>query len=198
MIKDYKLTLKVQNNYLLNQMLKRGIKNVAELSRLTNITPSYLGYIVNLQTPAFSKAGKIYSKVQKLCDFFNCGIYDIFPEQHIENSLPKNKVEIEVNLEQLTPGYLLESALDPATLLSTEQNNKLVNEMLDTLTEKEKRVMLLRYGLDGKDEHSLLETGKIFNLSPERIRQIECKALRKLRRPETAAYFQDEYESNYY
>jgi RNA polymerase sigma factor (sigma-70 family) len=198
MIKDYKLTLKVQNNYLLNQMLKRGIKNVAELSRLTNITPSYLGYIVNLQIPAFSKAGKIYSKVQKLCDFFNCGIYDIFPEQHIENSLPKNKIEIEVNLEQLTPDYLLEGTLDPETLLCTEQNNKLVNEMLDTLTEREKQIMLLRYGFDGKDEYTLREIGKVFNLSPGRIREIECKALRKLRHPKTAAYFQDKYRSNYY
>ena len=54
---------------------------------------------------------------------------------------------------------------------------------LDTLTNREKRVMCLRYGLDGKGAKTLEEVAKIFEVTRERIRQIENKALRKLRHP---------------
>ena len=51
------------------------------------------------------------------------------------------------------------------------------------LTEKEKKIIILRFGLYGVEPKSLEEVGKIFNLTRERIRQIERKALRKLRYP---------------
>jgi RNA polymerase primary sigma factor len=54
-------------------------------------------------------------------------------------------------------------------------------EVLDTLTEREKKVICLRYGLDGGKSYTLEEVGEIFNVTRERIRQIEAKALRKLR-----------------
>lgn len=54
-------------------------------------------------------------------------------------------------------------------------------EVLDTLTEREKMVLCLRYGLDGGRSYTLEEVGEKFNVTRERIRQIEAKALRKLR-----------------
>ena len=55
--------------------------------------------------------------------------------------------------------------------------------MLETLTDREEKVLRLRYGLlDGKT-HTLEEVGKEFGVTRERIRQIEGKALRKLRQP---------------
>jgi RNA polymerase primary sigma factor len=53
--------------------------------------------------------------------------------------------------------------------------------LLDTLTPREREVLRLRYGLDGENDHTLEEIGKSFSLSRERIRQIESKALAKLR-----------------
>ncbi|MGH9205634.1 MAG: RNA polymerase sigma factor RpoD, partial [Acidimicrobiales bacterium] len=58
-----------------------------------------------------------------------------------------------------------------------------VEEILDTLTPRERRVLQLRFGLRGGDQRTLEEVGKRFGVTRERIRQIEAKALRKLRHP---------------
>ena len=55
--------------------------------------------------------------------------------------------------------------------------------VLDTLTPREQKVLRLRYGLDDGKGRTLEEVGKEFNVTRERIRQIEAKALRKLRHP---------------
>jgi len=52
-----------------------------------------------------------------------------------------------------------------------------------TLSEREKRVLVLRFGLDDGQPKTLEDIGQEFNVTRERIRQIEAKALRKLRRP---------------
>lgn len=56
-------------------------------------------------------------------------------------------------------------------------------EVLETLTEREQRVLELRYGLKGGAPKTLEEVGAAFNVTRERVRQIESKALRKLRHP---------------
>ena len=55
--------------------------------------------------------------------------------------------------------------------------------VIDTLTPREQKVIRLRYGLDDSHSRTLEEVGKEFNVTRERIRQIEAKALRKLRNP---------------
>ena len=76
-----------------------------------------------------------------------------------------------------------EEATDPADLASVMLMNEKLREVLDTLTPREKRVLELRYGLEDGRPRTLEEVGKEFNVTRERIRQIEAKALRKLRHP---------------
>ena len=64
-------------------------------------------------------------------------------------------------------------------------------EVLDTLTEREKKVLSLRFGLDDGRARTLEEVGKEFNVTRERIRQIEAKALRKLRHPSRSRKLKD-------
>lgn len=61
-----------------------------------------------------------------------------------------------------------------------------IAKLLDTLTEREQRVLILRFGLKDGRSRTLEEVGKEFNVTRERIRQIEAKALRKLRHPSRA------------
>lgn len=61
-----------------------------------------------------------------------------------------------------------------------------IAKLLDTLTEREQRVLILRFGLTDGRTRTLEEVGKEFNVTRERIRQIEAKALRKLRHPSRA------------
>jgi RNA polymerase primary sigma factor len=56
-------------------------------------------------------------------------------------------------------------------------------EILERLNERERRVLIMRYGLDGNQAHTLDEVGKAFEVTRERVRQIEAKALAKLRHP---------------
>ena len=64
-------------------------------------------------------------------------------------------------------------------------------EVLGTLTEREQKVLLLRFGLDDGRARTLEEVGKEFNVTRERIRQIEAKALRKLRHPSRSRKLKD-------
>ena len=61
-----------------------------------------------------------------------------------------------------------------------------ISKLLNTLTDREQRVLTLRFGLDDGRTRTLEEVGKEFNVTRERIRQIEAKALRKLRHPSRA------------
>ena len=61
-----------------------------------------------------------------------------------------------------------------------------ISKLLETLTEREQRVLILRFGLQDGRTRTLEEVGKEFNVTRERIRQIEAKALRKLRHPSRA------------
>ena len=68
----------------------------------------------------------------------------------------------------------------------TMMHNEIVSVLGDVLSQREKEVIVLRYGLDSSKAHTLEEVGKIFDLSRERVRQIQTKAMRKLRRPQVA------------
>jgi len=61
--------------------------------------------------------------------------------------------------------------------------------MLKTLTPREERIIKMRFGLDDGSEHTLEEVGQVFSVTRERIRQIEAKALRKLRHPSRSSRF---------
>ena len=64
-------------------------------------------------------------------------------------------------------------------------------EVLDTLSDREKKVLMLRFGLEDGRPRTLEEVGKEFNVTRERIRQIEAKALRKLRHPSRSKKLRD-------
>ncbi len=66
-----------------------------------------------------------------------------------------------------------------------------LTEVLDTLTEREQKVLRLRFGLDDGRARTLEEVGKEFDVTRERIRQIEAKALRKLRHPSRSRKLKD-------
>jgi RNA polymerase primary sigma factor len=82
-------------------------------------------------------------------------------------------------------GDLVEDETSPAPAEVTTQGllKEQLDRVLDELTPREKRVLQLRFGLEDGHERTLEEVGQEFSLTRERIRQIEAKALRKLRQP---------------
>ncbi len=76
-----------------------------------------------------------------------------------------------------------ESALSPLEAASQTLLREQLLSVIETLTPREQKVIRMRYGLDNSHPRTLEEVGKEFNVTRERIRQIEAKALRKLRHP---------------
>ena len=76
--------------------------------------------------------------------------------------------------------------VNPENAYIKESNGDVVNAVLDTLSDREANILRLRFGIGGKKAMTLEEVGKEYGLTRERIRQIEAKALRKLRHPNRA------------
>ena len=79
--------------------------------------------------------------------------------------------DLVVDPDQLTP-------LQPLVDDSLEST---LRRALETLTEREREILRMRFGMDGEEEHTLTDVGDKFGLSRERIRQLQVQALRKLR-----------------
>lgn len=84
-----------------------------------------------------------------------------------------------------------EDALAPADAAAFTLLKEQLMSVLDTLTPREKKVLKLRFGLDDGRARTLEEVGKEFSVTRERIRQIEAKALRKLRHPSRSKKLRD-------
>lgn len=83
------------------------------------------------------------------------------------------------------------NALSPEENAIAEMRRKQIDLAMKDLTEREQEVIVLRFGLDGSQPHTLEEVGQMFHVTRERIRQIEAKALRKLGAPSRKRMLQD-------
>lgn len=75
------------------------------------------------------------------------------------------------------------STSSPIDLATRDGLQEATHEMLASLTPREAKVLRMRFGIEMNTDHTLEEVGKQFDVTRERIRQIEAKALRKLRHP---------------
>ena len=90
--------------------------------------------------------------------------------------------------DDTTIGSFIEDThfVNPESAYIKESNGDVVNAVLDTLSDREANILRLRFGIGSKKAMTLEEVGKEYGLTRERIRQIEAKALRKLRHPSRA------------
>jgi RNA polymerase primary sigma factor len=76
-----------------------------------------------------------------------------------------------------------EKSVSPFKTLENNEASNRIEQVLSSLTDREEKIIRMRFGIGVGSEHTLEEVGKFFNLTRERIRQIEIKALKKLRHP---------------
>jgi RNA polymerase primary sigma factor len=84
-----------------------------------------------------------------------------------------------------------DEATRPSEAASYTMLREQLEEVLSTLSPREEQVLRMRFGLDDGNIHTLEEVGKAFDVTRERIRQIESKALRKLRHPSRSKKLRD-------
>lgn len=109
-------------------------------------------------------------------DFVNNLFYMVIKTYSLETLIDEDS---KLTLEDILPNTLYE---EPLSALEQAKRVEEVASWLDTLSSDEKRVILMRYGLDGEEPQTLESIGKLFGVTRERIRQIEQKALNKLRK----------------
>ncbi len=128
-------------------------------------------------------------------------------EKKIKNiiKISKEPVSLETPVGDSDDTYLKdfiedENEYSPVDAVINEDLKEKVREVLKTLTPREEKVLKMRFGIDVASEHTLEEVGKDFSVTRERIRQIEVKALRKLRHPSRSkkltAFIEKELEGN--
>lgn len=110
----------------------------------------------------------------------------------------KNVVSLDTPIKEDEDSSLVEfipsdANLDDVVIHEVEQKNlrEKIDELLTGLNDQEQRVLRMRFGLDDDDPKTLEEIGKVFGVTRERIRQIEAKALRKLRHPSRSKKLKD-------
>ncbi|MCR5323390.1 MAG: sigma-70 family RNA polymerase sigma factor [Lachnospiraceae bacterium] len=132
-----------------------------------SLTDEQVDEAILMCTP-FESFEELYS------EFFND--YELEYNDDIEDWIVPKELIKEENIELAISERMLKEHID---------------EVLSTLTDREKRVISLRYGLDDGREKTLEEVGMEFGVTRERIRQIEAKALRKLRHPARSRKLKD-------
>lgn len=125
---------------------------------------------------------------EEIAEFMGATLKEIEDIRAYNNDTISLDVQINDNDEGATLGSLIEDTKfkNPLDICSVQCDKEILNQVLDTLSERECQILKMRFGVDRDRDMTLEEVGKEFHLTRERIRQIEAKALRKLRHPSRA------------
>ena len=173
---DYRVKAKIVNNNIISAMEALGIKNAAELSRIADMEQGSVGDYINMKTSPMKVDGTLKVGAEKLCFALNKMPDELFNEQQMYSPVKENKVEIKMEHPALE--------YNPIDLLTDEIDaQRITDHLTGALTMREQKIIDLRFGLNGHDEHTYEDAGKHFGVTKERIRQLEHRAMRKMRHP---------------
>ncbi len=192
MLKDFRITSKVQNNLLLKAIEATGASSIAEFCRTHQMTHATLGDLINFKRlPIQEKSGRWRPIVVRLSQILLCLPEDLFAEAHY-NTVESNIISQEVSQSEVE--FILENVQDhdPQLALEHHQINQAIARNLQTLTPREEHIIRMRFGLDC-EEMTLKAIEKKLGITQERVRQIEKKALRKLQHPKRSQPLREVY-----
>lgn len=184
---EYRIEIKVKNNLLYSAVMAYGYPSLLQFCEKEKVAYGSLGSLINMTKSALDSQGNFTPFVLKLCEKLRKLPEELFSATQLETELETNKFTKTVQEAEMR--FMLENqqeVLSPDMLLQHDQMIEETNKLVETLTPREQKVINLRFGLDGTHAHTLEEVSKIFGVNRERIRQIEAKALRKLRHPSRA------------
>jgi len=188
-MKDYRVKIGVRNNRILSRIEACGFKSVAKFCKFFELSYGEVNKLVRMESsPLVSMntnredAGDYRKIVKLIAEGVGCLPEELFSEEQLNNVLEHSTAEREFSRAQLER-LALGSDASIAIAEKNEMKHKL-NNALNHLTDRERRVIMMRFGIGVTSDHTLSEVGDAFLTSRERVRQIEQKALRKLRLPE--------------
>jgi RNA polymerase primary sigma factor len=166
----------------IRQSMTRGIACQSRTIRLPVHLSERLTTIRKVSLELAHKLGAMPSR-QEISEALNMPLEEL--DSLLRQSLTTSSLDAPINADEGRSflGDLIAdtSAEEPLDLVERGMHHEQLARWLDQLTEQEREVLGLRFGLDGQNRHTLAEIGRQLEVSRERVRQVELKALRKLR-----------------
>jgi RNA polymerase primary sigma factor len=185
---EYNVKVTVRNNLILKAIKDFGYTNLNNFAKATGIGVTGIYSLVNLMEPPIGAKGEFIKPAKELMEVLGACPSELWTDEQLTLRLDSNRTERVMSKEALQ--VTLQSSarsligLDyPEQEMVEEDMARVMTDKLDSLTPREAKVLRLRFGFDGGGGRTLEEVGAIFKVTRELIRQIEARALRKLRHP---------------
>ena len=173
-------------SWWIKQALSRAIADQSRTIRIPVHMTENINKFKKTERELLSKLNR-EPKIKEIADAM--GIFEKQAKEIQSYIVEPTSLDIQVgDDDDTTIGSFIEDThfVNPESAYIKESNGDVVNAVLDTLSDREANILRLRFGIGGKKAMTLEEVGKEYGLTRERIRQIEAKALRKLRHPSRA------------
>lgn len=173
-------------SWWIKQALSRAIADQSRTIRIPVHMTENINKFKKIERELLSKLNR-EPKIKEIADVM--GISEKQAKEIQSYIVEPTSLDIQVgDDDDTTIGSFIEDThfVNPESAYIKESNGDVVNAVLDTLSDREANILRLRFGIGGKKAMTLEEVGKEYGLTRERIRQIEAKALRKLRHPSRA------------
>jgi hypothetical protein len=179
---SYRVSVKVRNANLLRAIEEAGHSPGNKFAAAAGVCYTKLNDLINMKRAPVDGEGELRPDVEKLCVFLRKMPCELFDEEQMYAQVENNSTEFDVDTDTMRD--LIAGVGNPELL-------EAMDEALDTITSDMRRVLDLRFGLEGP-EHTLEQAAEIISkelgcrYTKERVRVIEANALRRLRHPSRA------------
>jgi len=180
---DYRVKITIRNERLLAAMEGMGYKSVAEFSRNQGLNSVKVREIFSGKIPPLDREGNPKELTKEILEILNLTIEKAFTEKQLKG-FKKHTFEVKIEEEKLL--QIISPAKNQEIKVIEQEVKSKLSEILSTLTPREEKILRMRFGIGMNTDHTLEEVGRKFFVTRERIREIEGKALRKLKHPTVA------------
>ena len=180
---DYRVKITIRNERLLAAMEGMGYKSVAEFSRNQGLNGIKVREIFSGKIPPLDREGNPKELTKEILEILNLTIEKAFTEKQLKG-FKKHTFEVKIEEEKLL--QIISPAKNQEIKVIEQEVKSKLSEILSTLTPREEKILRMRFGIGMNTDHTLEEVGRKFFVTRERIREIEGKALRKLKHPTVA------------
>ena len=177
---DYRVKITIRNERLLAAMEGMGYKSVAEFSRNQGLNSVKVNEIFSGKIPPLDREGNPKELTKEILEILNLTIEKAFTEKQLKG-FKKHTFEVKIEEEKLL--QIISPAKNQEIKVIEQEVKSKLSEILSTLTPREEKILRMRFGIGMDTDHTLEEVGRKFFVTRDRIRQIEAKALRKLKHP---------------
>ena len=177
---DYRVKITIRNERLLAAMEGMGYKSVAEFSRNQGLNSVKVREIFSGKIPPLDREGNPKELTKEILEILNLTIEKAFTEKQLKG-FKKHTFEVKIEEEKLL--QIINPAENQEIKVIEQEVKSKLSEILSTLTPREEKILRMRFGIGMNTDHTLEEVGRKFFVTRDRIRQIEARALRKLKHP---------------